>query len=160
MIEGSGSVPLTDGSRSRRPKNIRIIRIRNTACLCAVRLLVLNNISGFAHSTFFIRPASSEFTSRITNKVRLCIHISCPSFDSTPAAMSLSIRPNIFYSLSVKINLNQCFRSRLDPNSVGCVDPNTPQKVGSANRRTSEHFGKSADLRFAKLLADGPPTAG
>ncbi len=30
MIEGSGSVPLTNGSGSRRPKNIRI-RIRNTA---------------------------------------------------------------------------------------------------------------------------------
>ncbi len=33
MVEGSGSVPLTNGSGSRRPKNIRIrrIRIRNTA---------------------------------------------------------------------------------------------------------------------------------
>jgi hypothetical protein len=28
MIEGSGSVPLTNGSGSRRPKNIRILRIR------------------------------------------------------------------------------------------------------------------------------------
>jgi hypothetical protein len=34
MIEGSGSgsVPLTDGSGSRRPTNIWILRIRNTGC--------------------------------------------------------------------------------------------------------------------------------
>jgi hypothetical protein len=36
MIEGSGSIPLTNGSGSRRPKNMRIririrIRIQNTA---------------------------------------------------------------------------------------------------------------------------------
>ena len=35
MIEGSGSIPLTNGSGSGRPKNMRIwirIRIRNTVC--------------------------------------------------------------------------------------------------------------------------------
>ncbi len=36
MVEGSGSIPLTNGSGSRRPKNMRIrriqIQIRSTAC--------------------------------------------------------------------------------------------------------------------------------
>jgi hypothetical protein len=37
MIEGSGSGPLTNGSGSRRPENIRI-RIRNTAGMCSIYL--------------------------------------------------------------------------------------------------------------------------
>jgi hypothetical protein len=39
---GSGSIPLTSGSGSRRPKNmwIRRIRIRNTVCKC-VKLHVM-----------------------------------------------------------------------------------------------------------------------
>jgi hypothetical protein len=39
MIEGSGSIPLTSGSGSGRPKNMWIrIRIRNTAALCTMFL--------------------------------------------------------------------------------------------------------------------------
>jgi hypothetical protein len=62
MIEGSGSVPLTNGSA--RPKNLRILRIRNTALeVPVVSLLSPGGAPGVLDQPVRIRPDSRDFDS-------------------------------------------------------------------------------------------------
>ncbi len=65
---------------------------------------------------------------------------------------------------NILLNWNHYFWSRYDPNSVGCVDPKLRKKLGPQTAKNlgsevAKKFKSVADLRFAKLFADRPPSA-